>query len=115
MTDKQKKTLLVFAVFGVVIFTLTSKKSPGKTIEVGSDFLLEAYRDLVMSDTMFQYEGKPLHLYLAANTFSYSAMKSAYRQQYGSDLTSDLKKRLSQEQFADFVNTVYDTTDQIVS
>ncbi|HEV7379958.1 MAG TPA: hypothetical protein VGN64_09210 [Dyadobacter sp.] len=114
MTDQQKKKLLWVILGGVLLYALT-RKGNGKTIEVGSDFLLEAYRDLITSSTMMTYEGMQLHLYLAKNTYSYDAMKNAYQSTYGANLTADLKKRLTQAQFADFSNMLWDTSGQMTS
>lgn len=103
------------ALLGIVLYFLFGK-SKTKNIEVTADFVLEGYRDLVQSDSDFNYEGVPLHIYLAQHTTNYDAVKLAYKNAYdGASLTKDLQKRLAGTKFAEYVNTLWDTNRQAMT
>jgi len=101
---KEKNDWLIVAGVILVLFLL-SRRSGGKTIDVTSDFLIEAYRDLItiQSEQTLYYQGVPLHIYLARNTMNYDAVKMAYNSTYGGNFTEELTSRLSGQKLADYV------------
>ncbi|KAA0992774.1 hypothetical protein [Dyadobacter aurulentus] len=102
MTKKEKEQLLIVGgVLAVVL--LLSRKSGSKTIDVTSDFVIEAYRDLITSPSDMTYQGVPLHIYLARNTTNYDAVKYAYNSTYGGNFTEELTSRLAGQKLADYV------------
>jgi hypothetical protein len=70
---------------------------------VTSDFILEAYRDLITTEGNLNYQGVPLHIYLARNTSSYDTVKMAYNSTYGGNFTQELTSRLAGQKLADYV------------
>lgn len=107
------KKLFLAALAAVVLYFLFKKKTT-KTIEVTSQFVVEAYRDMILSTEDFKYEGIPLHIYLAQNTSDYAAVKSAYKDAYGANLTADLQDRLAGTKFAEYVNTLWESNKQAI-
>lgn len=99
---KQNNDWLIVAGVLLVVFLL-SRRSGGKTIDVTSDFVLEAYRDLITTEGNLVYQGVPLHIYLARNTSNYDAVKMAYNSTYGGNFTQELTSRLAGQKLADYV------------
>lgn len=99
---KENNEWLILLAVGVVLFLL-SRRSGGKTIDVTSDFVLEAYRDLITTEGNLVYQGIPLHIYLARNTANYDAVKMAYNSTYGGNFTDELTSRLAGQKLADYV------------
>lgn len=113
--QERNKKIGITAVVGFVLYLLFGRGKT-KTIEVSADFVLEGYRDLVLSTEDYVYENVPLHIYLAQNTTDYAAVKLAYKNAYdGADLTADLRKRLAGMKFADYVNTLWESNKQAMS
>lgn len=93
-------------VAGIILAVLLlSRRSGGKTVDVSSDFLIEGYRDLItiQSDKPLYYQGVPLHIFLARNTFDYDNVKYAYNSTFGGDLTMELTARLAGQRLAEYV------------
>lgn len=111
MTRSKKdnnKEILIFAVIGIAIYLLSKKAvGGGKTIDVTSDFVIEAYRDLITTEADMTYQGVPLHIYLARNTSNYDAVKRSYNSTYGGDFTSELTSRLAGQKLADYVAELF--------
>lgn len=93
--------MIIGAIFFVWYFLI--RKSSGKTIDVTSDFLIEAYRDLITTQGNLTYQGLPLHIYLARNTANYDTLKLAYNSTYGGDLTQELTNKLAGQKLAEYV------------
>lgn len=101
---KENNDWLIVAGVILVLFLL-SRRSGGKTVDVSSDFLIEGYRDLItiQSDQTLYYQGVPLHIFLARNTFDYDTVKYAYNSTYGGNFTQELTSRLAGARLAEYV------------
>lgn len=100
---KENNDWLIIAGVILVLFLLSRKS--GKTVDVSSDFLIEGYRDLItiQGDQTLYYQGAPLHIFLARNTFDYDNVKYAYNSTFGGDFTMELTARLAGQKLAEYV------------
>jgi hypothetical protein len=110
MTKKEKKQLWIVGIVAVLIFLYSRGRRPGKTIDVGVDFLVEAYYDMVKSATNLNYEGEPLHLYLARNTYNFTAVADEYYNMYRENLYEAIITRLTDAEIIAFNNAHYKAT-----
>lgn len=100
---KENNEWLIWVGVGIVLF-LFSRRSGGKTVDVTSDFILEAYRDLItLQSDNINYQGVPLHIYLARNTTDYDTVKHAYNSTYGGNFTEELTSRLAGQRLSEYV------------
>jgi hypothetical protein len=100
---KQNNDWLIVAGVILVLFLL-SRRYGGKTVDVSSDFIIEAYRDLItLQSDNINYQGVPLHIYLARNTTDYDTVKYAYNSTYGGNFTQELTSRLAGQRLVEYV------------
>lgn len=113
MNDKTKQNILI-VIAVVVIGYLMSRKSAGKSIEVGQSFLHETYRELIINSTNMTNDGLPLWKWLARNTPDWKATAAAYESEFGGDLFNDLWVRLGISTFSEFTYELQAYTGQSI-
>lgn len=107
--EEQQQMFLLIGLGVLLIWFATRKKAPGKSVEVVSDFVLEAYRDLITTEDNMNYQGVPLHIYLARNTANYDAVKKSYNSTYGGNFSIELANRLAGQMLSEYVAELFKT------